>query len=243
MNDAVKRNKPRLIQGLLLKCVDGRWKDGDGLTPTCEMLAVATGRGVQCWKDKELLDEIVELPDEPLPDVDNLNSQIPRKEWGLGLDGQPRPPWALYWVAYLLDLESGQRYTFLNSTTGARIAVERLEDRMEVQRALRGPGVRPIVKLDARPMKTAFGQKMRPDFPIVEWRDFGGDGGTLLRIPGRGGSGGGLIELKPEPVPAPSTPTKSKKVGEPVKPVSIQEELDDDLPDNLKAPTNILKAG
>src|SRR5262249_14724467 len=107
MINVSKRNKPRLIQGLILKCVDGRCTDGDGLSPAGEMLAVHTTRGLQCWGDKELLDEIVEMPGEPLPDVDELNAQIPPNEWRPGLDGKPRPPWSLQYVAYLLNLESG----------------------------------------------------------------------------------------------------------------------------------------
>jgi hypothetical protein len=105
-----KRIKPRLIQGLILKCVDGRWTDGDGLAPAGEMLAVATTRALQCWKDKELLDYEIEQPGgEPLSDPDELNSKIPMAEWEPGLDGKPRPPWALNWVVYLLDLDSGQK--------------------------------------------------------------------------------------------------------------------------------------
>jgi len=248
MSNIAKRNKPRLIQGLILKCVDGHWMDGDGLTPAGELVVVATTRGLQCWKDKELLDEIVELPGEPLPDVDALNEQIPRKEWELGLDGQPRPPWSFNWVAYLLDLESGQRYTYLNSTFGAKIAVERLEDRMNVMRDIKGPCVRPIINLSARVMKTRFGQKQRPDFCIIEFRDFSG-GRALLRLPGRDDDGGsGQPAALPPPTKnnpdgaAAKPPTEKKKVGKSVKPPTVGEEIDDGLPDDL-APPNPLQAG
>jgi hypothetical protein len=248
MKDVEKHNKPRLIQGLILKCVDGRWIDGDGLTPAGQMLAVNTSRGLQCWGDKELLDEIVEMPGEPLPDVDELNAQIPQEEWRPGLDGKPRPPWSLNYVAYLLNLESGQRYTFINNTTGARLAVERLEDRMLCIRALRGPNVRPIIKLDSRVMKTSFGQKQRPEFTITEWRDFGGEGGAALLGPHGGGGGSApQIEYKPkigpdvikrvEPAPAATAPEKQKKkVGKPVTPPSVSEEIDDGLPFDLAPP-------
>src|SRR6476620_5419445 len=81
MNTVAKRDKPRLIQGVILKCVDGRWLDGDGLIPPSEMLVIGITHALQCWgKDKDLLDAIIEQPNEELPDVDALNAQIPEEE-------------------------------------------------------------------------------------------------------------------------------------------------------------------
>src|SRR5262249_42867861 len=111
---------------------------------------------------------------EPLPDLDNLNSAVPIKHWEIGLDGKPRPPWQLNFVAYLLDPQTGALYTFLNSTVGARIAVERLQERVRCMRLLRGADVVPLVELGNKPMQTQFGQKLRPEFKIIDWRDFGG---------------------------------------------------------------------
>jgi hypothetical protein len=235
-----RNDKPRLIApgSVILKCVDGRWMDGDGLTPAGEVLAAATTTGLQCWGNKDLLDEIVEQPGQPLPNVDELNAQIPKKEWGLGLDGKPRPPWQFNWVAYLIDLTSATKYTFLNSTTGAKIAVTRLADRMQTMCILRGPGVRPLVKLDSRPMKTEFGQKMRPEFTILDWRDFGEASGGFLP-----GGGRPMLESPKRPEARPQDAKKAPP-GKPVKPVSVSEEIDDGLPDDLAPPpANILKAG
>ena len=92
MNDMAKREKPRLIQGVIAKCVDGRWADSDGLPLPAELLVVGTTRALQCWKDQYPVDTIIEQPDEPLPDVDELNAKIPEHEWELGLDNKPRPP-------------------------------------------------------------------------------------------------------------------------------------------------------
>ena len=71
-------------------------------------------------------------------------------------------------------------------------------------RALRGEKVVPVVTLDAKPMPTKFGQKMRPEFTIIEWRDLGG--------------------LQATTVPA------IEHLGRPVKPASTEEELDDEVP-------------
>jgi hypothetical protein len=180
MSTVVTRSKPRLIHGIILKCVDGHWKDSDDITPTGEMVVVHTTRALQCWKNQELLDYEIEQPGETLTrdHADELNAPIPKEEWGLGLDNQPRPPWAINWVVYLIDLTAGQRYTYLNSTWGAQVGVEKLEDRMNVQRALRGPGVRPIIKLDSRPMKTKKVRKCDRSSPSSI-------GGTSLVMVGR----------------------------------------------------------
>jgi hypothetical protein len=225
MNTIVTREKPRLIQGVILKCVDGRWLDGDGLTPPGEMLVIGLTHALQCWgKDKDVLDTIIEQPGEELPDIDALNAQIPQEEWGEGFDGKPRPPWQFNWVVYLLDVTSASTYTFLNSTTGACIAVERLEDRLKWMRTLRGNDVAPIVRLESRPMKTRVAGvvKQRPEFTVIEWRDLN----VKPAAP--------QIEHKAETAaePAPEHKKKAKAtVGKPVKPVTIQEELNDDLPD------------
>jgi hypothetical protein len=230
MNQVAKQNKPRLIQGVILKCVDGRWLDGDGLTPPTKLLVIGSDRILRCWgADHDLLDYVIERPDEPLPDVHELNGQIPEEEWSLGLNNQPRPPWERCVRAFLLDPETASVYTFINSTTGARIAVERLEDKLKWMHALRGADVVAVVNLDSRPMKTNFGMKMRPEFSITDWRALD----VKHAVP--------QIEHKTEAAAEPAP--KKAKVGKPVKPTTIAEEIDDDLPDDLKAPTNILKAG
>jgi hypothetical protein len=231
-----------LIQGILLKCVDGKWTDGDGLTPPAEMLVIGITRALLCRdQENKWLDWEIEEPDKPLADPDELNASIPKQEWGVDFNGEPRPPWSLNFVVCLLDPDTASTYTFINSTLGARIGFERLEDRIKWMRTLRGNNVAPIVKLDSRPMKLkkAGVVKQRPEFTVSEWRDLG---------VGINQSATPQIEHKAEPEvePAPTESTKKKAnttVGKPVKPTTIQEEIDDDLPDNLKAPTNILKAG
>jgi hypothetical protein len=54
MNDMMKREKPRLIQGVIAKCVDGRWADSDGLPLPTELLVIGTTRALQCWKSTPL---------------------------------------------------------------------------------------------------------------------------------------------------------------------------------------------
>jgi hypothetical protein len=168
--------KPKLIHGSILRFNNGTWGDATGTPPPEPLIAVGTTRAVQCWQGGKPTDAMVEEPGvTALPDVDELNAQIPQEEWETGLDGKPRAPWVLQHVAYLLHAPTAEAYTFLNGTWGARIAVERLADRIANMRRLRGTGVLPVVKLESRPMKTKFGTKQRPEFAIVEWIDgFGG---------------------------------------------------------------------
>jgi hypothetical protein len=231
MNEVAKRAKPRLIQGVIAKCVDGRWADSDGLPLPNELVVVGITRALQCWKDQYPVDTIIEQPGEPLPDVDELNAKIPQNEWELGLDNKPRPPWQLNYVVYLLNPATADTYTFLNSTIGARIAFERLSDKFHWMRKLRGLGVVPLVKLDSRPMKTDFGQKMRPEFTILDWGDIETAPGIKQQE---------TPQIEQQKPASDSTPTNTSntttkiKFGKPVKPVTLAEEIDDDLPEFLK---------
>jgi hypothetical protein len=209
----------RIIQGDILKCVDGRWslRDGTAIPPETLLLAIATGEALQCWRDQTVIDEIPKRPGKELPNVDELNAKIPREQWELGLDNQPRPPWQHVHLAYLIAINDASTYTFVNSTVGCRIAVERLQDRIKWMQALRGKWVVPLVKPDAKPMKTKYGQKMRPEFTIVDWRQIGDGGGSgLANEPARQ-----IEQKKPDP---------AEQIGQPVKPVTSAEALNDEIP-------------
>jgi hypothetical protein len=223
-NATSDRNLPtisddRLIQGEILKCVDGHWsiRDGTAIPPETQLLAIATGEALQRWHDQTVIETIIKRPGQELPDVDELNAEIPRNEWEIGLDNQPRPPWQHVFLAYLINIVDASMYTFINGTIGARIAVERLRDRIQWMRTLRGARVAPIVKPDAKPMKTKYGQKIRPEFTIVDWRQIGDGGGSgLANEPARQ-----IEQNKPDP---------AEQIGQPVKPVTSAEALNDEIP-------------
>ena len=212
----------RLIQGTIIRCVDGHWSDRDGLAFPAEtkMLALATGMALQKWKDQLPVDTIIKQPSVPLPDLDQLNAKIPQSEWEFGLDNRPRPPWVRQHIVYLLDPSDAALYTFINGTIGAQTAVERLKNKVVWMRQLRGANVVPLVKLDSKPMKTKFGPKKRPEFTILEWRQLGGGGpqdGSPTSIEHR---------------TAAQQPHSHDCAGlQPVEPVSIEEELNDEIPD------------
>ena len=192
----------RLIQGTIAQCVDGVWGAKDETELPSDLLALSTALALQRWEDGLPVETIIKRPGEPLPDVDELNKKIPQKKWEKGIDGKPRPPWQKQHVVYLLDPATAAVFTFINSTKGAEIAVERLKHRVKLMRALRGDRVVPVVKLDSKPMSTQFGVKQRPEFTILDWRELGG---------------------------TPSAMPAIEQIGEPVKPVSLNEELNDSI--------------
>jgi len=226
MNKSLKHVKRRLMQGVKAKCVDGRWSDGDGLPMPPVVLVAGMHRVAQCWKDGQVLDEYWE-DDGPLPDIDDLNSQIPQTEWELGLNNKPRPPWSLFFVVYLVNPETADTYTFVNNSVGAKIAFERLETKFGMMRRLRGHAVCPLVRLENRPMKIAsLGiTKLRPEFTAFDWRDLGngGDAQTAQLPPPTDNNPDGAAAKPP-------AEKKKATVGKPVKPVTQQEELDDECP-------------
>jgi hypothetical protein len=209
----------RLIQGEVIRCVDGHWTDRDKtpIPPDTTLIALSTAEAAQRWEGKLPVETKIKRPGVSLPDVDELNAKIPKKQWEEGLDGQKRAPWVHQYAVYLLDPRDASMFTFINSTVGARIAVERLKDKVKWMRALRGEKVVPIVKLDAKPMPTKKGQKQRPEFTILEWRDFGG-------------------------LSAATTVPAIEHLSQPVKPVTTAELMDDEIPtydDDSVLPDNV----
>jgi hypothetical protein len=210
-----------IIKGERLKFPDTRWTDVNGiaLPPDNEYLVLRTDIVGQRWikdGDKRRPEVIFKKSDESLPDtVAQLNAKIPKSKWEKGLGGEARPPWAVLYVVYLVNPVNGKMYTAANSTTGMRIAYRALVDQVLTMRSLRAENVAPIVKLAAKPMKTQYGMKQRPDFDVVEFRSLGG-------------------VLPNKPTLQIGNKVGSEKIGEPVEPPTIQEELDDDLPDHVK---------
>jgi len=203
----------RLIHGSLLKCIDGRWSTADINEMTGRrLLALMTAKAVQHWQAQGVIQTIVEGPDTPLPDVEQLNAQIPQSEWETGLDGQPRAPFQKEYVVYLLDPSDASLYTFANSTVGAKIAHTRLVDRVSWMRAMRGAAVFPLVVLDAKQMKTKkVGIKLRPEFTIVDWRNLGGPDKLAIAPPTQPTAPGGESAAEPA---APGEPVKAPTAGE-----------------------------
>jgi hypothetical protein len=159
----------RLVQGTIAKFADGKWTIDGNPWPGTALVAVDCLRVIQRWKDQKP----IEVIREPLPDLEQLNKSVPVQEWELDLNGQPRPPYQLYLAIYGLDLKSMARFTIINSTIGLRIAFGHLVDSVRMARRVRGNHVLAVFKLGSAPMKTRFGLKQRPDFPVIDFVQFG----------------------------------------------------------------------
>jgi hypothetical protein len=152
----------------------------------------------------------------------------------------------------MVNLKTGALYTYANSTFGAMLCYTQLEEQVAVMRMLRGEHVFPIVKLDRRPMKTAFGMKTRPHLEIVDWRAPKGGDGALVQSPATPQlppAAEAPTATTPSTAPAAATPPASSAVPgfilpaedsnkastvldhtKPVKPVTVGELIADELP-------------
>jgi hypothetical protein len=184
------------------------WHDRDGGALPGTLIVLGTRTGVRRWSDKTLVEEFVE---QPLPDIEALNAQVPVGEWEIGFSGKPESPYRVWFAAYLLDPVGMTLFSYLNNTVGSEIAVKAIQQKLDLMQALHGGSARPVVKLADAPMKTKnFGLKRRPDFRIIEWRSLHADAPVAPQLP------------------APETqPTEI--IDQPVKP-SVRDDLNDEIP-------------
>jgi hypothetical protein len=213
-----------IIQGNLIKFTnEATWvlRDGAELPANLELIVVDVARIVQKWWDGQPVEgaTIILEPHQKFPDIEEMNAKVPRKEWIEGPDGKPRGPYQAQHVVYLLDPKPMDKYTFPTGTTGGRIAVGDLRDKIVWRRRLQGPNVYPVITLSDTFFPTRYGGRQRPHFEIMRWVRLGGEGGEVEALP------------PPTPPPVQQTTAQSdlplKEVQEP----SLAEEMDDGIPD------------
>jgi hypothetical protein len=221
----------RTIKGMQLTWNDAKhWRTRDEQKAPAKLLVVGVDAILQRWSGGK--PEVIR--DKPLPDPDDLNSAIPVSEWETGIDGQKRPPWADTAVVYFIDPLVGCFYTFVSSTTGGRIAYDHLKESVAGMRMLRGDRVLPLVTLGERPMKTRFGDKSRPHFEIVDWKEAGAPvlreetPKAALPLASKPEAELGQPALQPEPARA-KRKTTLERMGD-VEPVSPGEAIIDKIP-------------
>jgi hypothetical protein len=203
------------------------------------MLVIGYITIVRRWENNRPTD----ITQHPLPDPAVLNAAIPTSEWEVGMDGRPRPPYAMTYIIYFCDAEkTGAVYTFANSTFGSMLCYTNLEEQVAVMRMLRGAHVFPIVRLSKRPMKTAFGMKTRPFLEIMDWRAPGSAPaisptptpqltGPLAATPPTAATPTSTPSATPPATPPTTSPSSPiLDAMKPVKPVTVGEVIADELP-------------
>jgi hypothetical protein len=225
------------------------WVDRDSVAPPSPLLVWGIDEKVRRWRTIDGIKQPEDITEKPLPDPEDLNQTTPESEWERQLDGSVGDEV----FVYLVDLGTGERYTYSNSTAGAHIAWDVLREAVITMRALRGEKCYPLVNLTKRPMKSKWrpnGMGMRPHFEIVDWKT-PGDGNAVpapspapqLTAPAAAPTPAAPTPTSPPPAPPPAPPAQSRRakpavplseytravMGD-VKPVSVEEELNDTLP-------------
>jgi hypothetical protein len=191
----------------------GRWICNDAaMPPDRKYLALCTTRKNVRFHEEGPPEVVAQKPGEPLADPDKLNEAIPRKQWRIGLNDEPEPPWKRWYITIFLDTLTAQLFTHANCTVGARLATVRLEERIDWMRAIQeGAEVMPLFELRSITMGNKY-NTLRPDFFIVGWRIFKN----------------GAVRVVDQSAPALKA----------IAPPTVAEALDDELPDDLAPPKN-----
>jgi hypothetical protein len=169
----------RLIRGAIKKCDTTQqtpWRSWDGGPDVATYLVAKTLSAVQRWQNQKPIETVVETPEKPLPrrtheldELDEWNAAVPRREWEIGPDGKPRGPWQRAHFAYLVNPETFEQFTVVGGSIGMEIAIRELRKQTAFKRRLSHTSAFPLVRLETRPFKTAYGLKSRPHFEIVGW--------------------------------------------------------------------------
>jgi hypothetical protein len=212
-----------MIHGTLVKFTsEAEWVTGNGdpMSRERELIVIDLVRAVQKWVDGKPVETIIVLPGEKFPDVKAMNEAAPKSEWRENLNGEMVGPWQMQYYVYLLDAHTLDKFTFPTSTIGGGMACREIADKVAWMRKYKGPKVSAVITLADTFMNTRFGGRQRPHFNIVRWIGFD-TGGDALPAP--------KPALKRGTATTPESPPW-KEVEEP----SLREELNDDLPDDLK---------
>lgn len=184
--DQQQQQTGSVIQGTVVKFTnEASWVTRDGLELSADLELVATdiARVVQKWQDQVPVESRILGPGEKFPDLDQLNADTPRSEWGKGPDGQPRGPWQGQHILYLLDPATLDQFSFPTGTTGGAIAIRELVEKIKWMRKFKGPHLFPVICLSDKFMQTKFGGRQRPHFLIRRWVTMGGEEPVSLPAP------------------------------------------------------------
>jgi hypothetical protein len=145
-------------------------REGEVIGPEREQILLGLAKIIQKFVGKKLIQTIVVPPKQPFPDIDAMNENAPKEEWGVDLNGKPAGPYQRVLVLKLLDAKTMDRYAFVTKSIGGGIAVGDLTDKVKIMRRLRGPNVTAVISCQSTTMRTSYNPRTpRPDFKVVRW--------------------------------------------------------------------------
>jgi hypothetical protein len=204
------------------------------------MLVHGVGESVRRWRTVDGVKKPEDITTKPLPDPEELNRTTPQSEWERQLDGNMGAGWKHEVFIYLVNLATGERYSYSNHTAGAHIAWDLLKEAVITMRALRGNKCYPLVNLTERPMKSKYrpgGMGMRPHFEIIDWKTPGAPSAVSEQLPPQLPSPSNApadsvtpepavdpTPLAPAPAPAPAPPAAAQPQPRKTKrPIAVSE--------------------
>ena len=138
---------------------------------------------VQKFVGKKLLQTIVVPQRGNFPDVDKMNDEAPREEWGVDLNNKPVGPFVRTLALKLLDA-SGKfnSYAFVTTSIGGGIAFGEISDKIRTIRRLKGDDLTAIITMGTIKMQSSFNKHgvPRPFFQIVQLTRLAGDRSSAL---------------------------------------------------------------
>jgi hypothetical protein len=172
-NEAAAEGGERVIKGALIKFADGRWTLGRASLQegALQLVAVGTSTVWARWAGGKPDKYVMKLPGQHFPERYELGD-TDENRWEMGPNGEPRDPWQLTRLMYLMDPTTAEAFTFSATSQGGKGAVADLAEAITRYRFAR-PGASPVVELRTAPMPTKYGMKSKPHFKIVSW--VGGD--------------------------------------------------------------------
>jgi hypothetical protein len=168
---------PRVVIGeqFKLDALQKAWKVGETPMPAGKRYIVLETKEIgQLWSDGAVVDTIA--GDNLSDRIQEFNDKVPVKDREIDTrNGQPRPPWQLARIVYLIDPRTAARYTYCGSNVGGLMAVRILSDCIDGMRQIQGkPALTAVIELHTKPMKTRHGTvTTRPHFEIVDWLELG----------------------------------------------------------------------
>jgi hypothetical protein len=217
----------RVIQGEKWKfTMDGKWMDNaeEEISPEREITVVDIARVLQKWKDGMPVETRFIAPGERIPDVERLNAECPKSEWGEDRNGNPCGPWRFQYVLYGVDATMA-KISYPTDTIGGGMCIRELADQVALMRKFRSQKVYPVVAPSHKWMNTKYGGRNRPHFMIKRWIAFGPDGAMLPEpsTPPARTLSNSTASVQPEAL-------KDLPSARTVPEVSVAEELNDKIP-------------